>query len=335
MPAASTALHYIALAPELQMEWARTDLHDLAIDLFLSRALKLKDFEPLPETLPADQQPELLAPALNVGTVDGLNLQLPQSLAAKWGSSSFKDDWEALLEEMNAVIPVKDNVDRPSKRLRTSNAVDLVENPAGATKFEFIHVAELDMTKVLIQASCSNKLKGLSFQLFPSNRLMLVNTTPAPIPVVGYHILIEHPQGQHGPGDFTVEVKHQVAWRAEKMTVEGGMDWPDGVPDLAEYMYQMESPFCGTKPWVALSDRTSDVRMESLLRWMANYEIHFAGDRDVICFEELVFQVREYSISQSGPWMAEVELWGVWEQEQMCVRFKLTKDHFGTDSAEQ
>ena len=48
---------------------------------------------------------------------------------------------------MNAVIPVKDNVDRPSKRLRTSNAVDLVENPAGATKFEFIHVAELDMTK--------------------------------------------------------------------------------------------------------------------------------------------------------------------------------------------
>ena len=122
--------------------------------------------------------------------------------------------------------------------------------------------------------------------------------------------------------------------RIYKVTIPG-MDWPNGVPDLDEYMYQMESPFCGTKPWVALSDRTSDVHMESLLRWMVNYEIHFAGDRDVICFEELVFQVREYSISQSGPWMAEVELWGVWEQEQMCVRFKLTKDHFGTDSAEQ
>ena len=30
--------------------------------------------------------------------------------------------------------------------------------------------------------------------------------------IVRYHSLIEHPQGQHGPGDFTVEVKHQVAW---------------------------------------------------------------------------------------------------------------------------
>ena len=85
MPAAYTALHYIALAPELQMEWARTDLHDLAIDLFLSRALKLKDFEPLPETLPADQQPELLAPALNVGTVDGLNLPAAAELGCKVG----------------------------------------------------------------------------------------------------------------------------------------------------------------------------------------------------------------------------------------------------------
>ena len=37
-----------------------------------------------------------------------------------------------------------------------------------------------------------------------------------------------------------------------------GMDWPLGVPDLDEYMYQKESPFSGTGPWLALSDPTSD-----------------------------------------------------------------------------
>ena len=37
-----------------------------------------------------------------------------------------------------------------------------------------------------------------------------------------------------------------------------GMDWPLGVPDLDEYMYQKESPFSGTGPWFAVSDPTSD-----------------------------------------------------------------------------
>ena len=74
--------------------------------------------------------------------------------------------------------------------------------------------------------------------------------------------------------------------------------------------------------------------MESLLRWMANYVIFFAGDRDVQCFEELVFEVRDYSLSQSGPWMAELQVWGIWEQEQMVVRFKLTRDHCRTESTE-
>ena len=113
-----------------------------------------------------------------------------------------------------------------------------------------------------------------------------------------------------------------------------GMDWPLGVPDLDEYMYQKESPFSGTGLWLALSDPTADARMESLLRWMANYVIFFAGDRDVQCFEELVFEVRDYSLSQSGPWMAELQVWGIWEQEQMVVRFKLTRDHCRTESTE-
>ena len=112
-----------------------------------------------------------------------------------------------------------------------------------------------------------------------------------------------------------------------------GMDWPLGVPDLDEYMYQTESPFSGIEPWLALSDPTSDARMESLLRWLANYVIFLAGDRDVQCFEELVFEVRGYSLSQSGPWMAELQVWSIWEQEQMVVRFKLTRDHC-TESTE-
>lgn len=60
---------------------------------------------------------------------------------------------------------------------------------------------------------------------------------------------------------------------------------------------------------MALGDPTSDLRMEPLLKWVAKYEIFFVGDRDVRCFEEVVFEVRDYSLSQSRPWMAEVEVW--------------------------
>ena len=43
----------------------------------------------------------------------------------------------------------------------------------------------LNVTKMLLQAPGCNKLKGLTFQVFPENAVYLLNTTAADIPVTG------------------------------------------------------------------------------------------------------------------------------------------------------
>ena len=277
---ASLALHYLALAPESQFEWAQQDLLDLAVDLFLAHSLKLKDIKPLPEKADDQQQQDLVTPQLNCGSVDGVNLILPQTLIAKWESSSFKEEWQALLEELKHVIPEKDLGNRPSKRARVADVSD--GPPPGVS---FIPTSDLDMTKLLLQVKGVNKLKGLTWQIYPDNRIVLLNTTAADIAVTGvltswqkgkwwqpkevgegfdlaldvvwkfssssemvqidntaktlcsvmedmkaekpekailrYHIMTANPNGPLGPGDFNPEVKHQVAWRAERVAVEG------------------------------------------------------------------------------------------------------------------
>ena len=282
MPTASLTLHYLALAPESQFEWAQQDLQDLAVDLFLAHSLKLKDMKPLPEK-GDDQQLDVVAPQLNCGTVDGVNLVLPQTLVGKWESSSFKEDWQALLEELKHVIPEKDLGNRPSKRARVAAAAADSDGPARSDLF--IPASDLDMTKLLLQVKGVNKLKGLTWQIFPDNRIILLNTTAADIAVTGvltswqkgkwwqpkevgegfdlaldvvwkftsssemvqvdnaaktlhtvmeemkvekpekallrYHIMSANPNGPLGPGDFNLEVKHEVAWRAERAAVEG------------------------------------------------------------------------------------------------------------------
>lgn len=81
-PASSTALHYIAVGLESQLEWCQQDLKDFALDLYLARALKIKNFEPLPDT--ADETPDLVLPKPNVGVVDGTNLVVAPDVCNKW-----------------------------------------------------------------------------------------------------------------------------------------------------------------------------------------------------------------------------------------------------------
>lgn len=37
-----------------------------------------------------------------------------------------------------------------------------------------------------------------------------------------FHKLKDDPEGSHGPGDFQIEMVHEVAWRAERVTVAAG-----------------------------------------------------------------------------------------------------------------
>ena len=39
--------------------------------------------------------------------------------------------------------------------------------------------------------------------------------------VLRYHQLADNPQGRYGPAGFDVKVVREVAWRAERVTVEG------------------------------------------------------------------------------------------------------------------
>ena len=283
MPMASVKMHYIALGPDSQLEWAKSDLHDIAMERFLGRTLKINGMEPLPEAMAAEERPQVSLPKLNLGTVDGVNLKLPQSLHGKWSSSSFKDEWATLIEEMNQVIPEKSLGEPASKRMRRSEP-EIKTEPSAAFS-QLVPIETLDVTKMLLQAPGCNKLKGLTFQVFPENAVYLLNTTAADIPVTGnitgwqkgkwwqpkevaddfdpavdlvwrfadssdvvlmdgnlktifqvidemkqqkpekallrYHQLADNPQGRYGPADFDVKVVREVAWRAERATVEG------------------------------------------------------------------------------------------------------------------
>ena len=75
MPA-SVKMHYIAVGPESQLEWAKTDLHDIAMERFLGRTLKINGIEPLPDTMAADEKLQVSVPKLNLGLVYGVNLKL-------------------------------------------------------------------------------------------------------------------------------------------------------------------------------------------------------------------------------------------------------------------
>lgn len=64
--------------------------------------------------------------------------------------------------------------------------------------------------------------------------------------------------------------------------------------------------------------------MEALLVWLGNYEVYLCGDKDVVHFEQLVFEVREYNVDHSKQhWSVEIEAWSVWEQEPVTIRFQL------------
>ena len=287
----SMPLHYLAVAPDSQMEWAHDDLEETIVNMFLGRTLKIKDKEPLPENMSATDTPELTAPQLTIGHVEGVNLILPGTLGAKWSASSFKDEWEALLEEKENLIPNNqdDNLVQPkAKRMRLDQPASQSETAGADSRAALVHVSKLDVTKMLLQAAGVGKLKGLTFQLFPGNLLYLLNSTAADINACGFlcgwqkgkwwskenapgageidssvdlvwkftnsseivildnvcqtlysimekqkstapekallrfHKLKDDPEGSHGPGDFQIEMVHEVAWRAERVTVAAG-----------------------------------------------------------------------------------------------------------------
>lgn len=279
----SMPMHYIALGPQSQTEWARDDLEDAMVDMFLGRTLKIKGHEPLPENMSAAESPELAKPTLSVGSVDGPNLILPGSLASKWSSSSFKDEWQALLAEVSTALPPLEDdgvVKQPdAKRMRLESGPDAEPGPDHPT---LVDASQLEVTQMLLQVAAVGKLKGLTFQLFPGNMLYLLNSSATDVPACGfltgwqkgkwcqeevgipldpcvdivfkfassddfvvlentcqtlysimekqkqtapekailrYHKMKEYPEGRHGPGDFTVEVLNEVAWKAERVTV--------------------------------------------------------------------------------------------------------------------
>lgn len=281
-PESSTAWHYVALAPENQLDWAQQDLKDFAMELYLMRSLKIKAMEPLPETLAADETPQVLVPKLAIGIVDGVNLVSPPDLVGKWAASSFKDEWAQMQEDMESQLPPRHDLSSmpKAKRQRVDSAPQAEGQPVTVKA-----ISGLDATKMMVQASGVGKLKGLTFQLYPSNVLVLLNPTASDVAVTGhltswhkgrwwtpkeagegfdpaldlvwkftsssdilildgmsltlhqaledmkktkpekallrYHILKDNPQGCHGPGDFDIELKHEVGWRAERATVEG------------------------------------------------------------------------------------------------------------------
>ena len=281
-PESSTAWHYVALAPENQLDWAQQDLKDFAMELYLIRSLKIKGMEPLPETLAADETPQVLVPKLAIGIVDGVNLVLPPDLVGKWAASSFKDEWAQMQEDVESQLPPRHDLSSmpKAKRQRVDSAPQAEGQPVTVKA-----ISGLDATKMMVQASGVGKLKGLTFQLYPSNVLVLLNPTASDVAVTGhltswhkgrwwtpkeagegfdpaldlvwkftsssdilildgmsltlhqaledmkktkpekallrYHILKDNPQGCHGPGDFDIELKHEVGWRAERATVEG------------------------------------------------------------------------------------------------------------------
>lgn len=283
-PASSTALHYIAVGLESQLAWCQQDLKDFALGLYLARALKIKNFEPLPDTLSADETPDLVLPKLNVGVVDGTNLVVAPDVCDKWASSSFKDDWKALQEEMNQLLPPKESTASPNtkrQRVEVAERVTPEDSPSVALK----PVTELDATKMMLQANGIGKLKGVTFQLYPANVMVLLNSTASDVALTGqltgwnkgrwwqpkeaeeqfdpsvdliwqfsqssemvvmdgtalslyqvmeetkrqkpekavlrYHVMKDKVHGGCGPGDFDIECKHPVAWRAERAVVEG------------------------------------------------------------------------------------------------------------------
>ena len=182
-PESSTAWHYVALAPENQLDWAQQDLKDFAMELYLMRSLKIKAMEPLPETLAADETPQVLVPKLAIGIVDGVNLVLPPDLVGKWAASSFKDEWAQMQEDMESQLPPRHDLSSmpKAKRQRVDSAPQAEGQPVTVKA-----ISGLDATKMMVQASGVGKLKGLTFQLYPSNVLVLLNPTASDVAVTGH-----------------------------------------------------------------------------------------------------------------------------------------------------
>eukprot|EP00435_Cladocopium_sp_Y103_P036908 s3790_g9.t1 len=287
MPMASVKMHYIALG---QLEWAKSDLHDIAMERFLGRTLKINGMEPLPEAMAAEERPQVSLPKLNLGTVDGVNLKLPQSLHGEWSSSSFKDEWATLIEEMNQVIPEKSLGEPASKRMRRSEP-EIKTEPSAAFS-ELVSIETLDVTKMLLQAPGCNKLKGLTFQVYPGNAVYLLNTTAADIPVTG----------------------NITGWQKGKW-------WqPKEVADEFDSAVDLVWRFADSSEVVLM-----DGNLKTIFQVIDEIE---QQKPNMVLY---LVQEYELSCTTPGAWFAELDVYCNVSEEKVKIRFRLAKEHFAKE----
>ena len=185
---------------------------------------------------------------------------------------------------MNQLLPPKESTASPNTKRQRVEVAERV-TPEDSPSVALTPVTELDATKMMLQANGIGKLKGVTFQLYPANVMVLLNSTASDVALTGqltgwnkgrwwqpkeaeeqfdpsvdliwqfsqssemvvmdgtalslyqvmeetkrqkpekavlrYHVMKDKVHGGCGPGDFDIECKHPVAWRAERAVVEG------------------------------------------------------------------------------------------------------------------
>ena len=182
---ASTTAYYVAVAPSSQCEWPQSELEDQCVERYLSGLLKVKGMDPLPEKPVEGDLPQIQVPSLNAASVSGQNLVIPDALHKKYQDGDFQEEWAKFLEEKNGVIPdVAEAPSPPTKRARTGEH----NAPIAPVALNFGHVdaKDLDFTTCLLQGACTGKMKGLAFQLYPENKIYLVNVSEGDVAVTGF-----------------------------------------------------------------------------------------------------------------------------------------------------
>lgn len=67
-----------------------------------------------------------------------------------------------------------------------------------------------------------------------------------------------------------------------------------------------------------------DGRMAALLMWVYNHFVHKVPGDTVVCYEEAVYFVRKATLEHQPVWLAKIECFSIWDQEDVTITFKLT-----------
>ena len=172
----SLPCHYIGVGTTQEVDFNKSDLLDVGMNLFLNpgRAQPIfKNVKPLPENVAMEAAPSSVMPDLSVSRLsDRHQLLITDVHEKRWKNHpQFQSDYEDLMAYVLKELPP--NADMPvepaQKKQRVADAIPLNSESC------CVDASSLDKDKMLATSICQGKLKGLELQVFSESAVYLVN----------------------------------------------------------------------------------------------------------------------------------------------------------------